>query len=308
MHAISPYLLRCFNPSLPGKSDQKYAKLDMVGKYDTFQLLEAFISSNSSVFKIIEDSKQVYRFNDFTYDKANRQIYGWFQVGIYGVKNDIINIESGDVDFEKAQNNAEIINHYIHFFIPEGFNEGIGLFHNFRGNGVKTLFSELFRVYFLRYTKLHLQVNPLSYDNAISAWHEANSKEVRITKFVALSDKADQIKKLGHHEKELVIKPPRNGSLGKLKDFLTPGTESAKIIESLSPLGEKIKTVVELDGKQRTFYIGGTGGNVLCEIEIDFDKVKNNDGNPEIYSLYIWCKGILSEYATTMYPGIKVAL
>lgn len=308
MHSISPYLLRCFNPDLPGKDHEKYAPLDRVGRYDLFTLLESFISNKQQNFIIVEESKQVYRFHKITIDAAKREIFGWFQVGTYGTKNDIININTGDVDFEKAQNNAEIINHYMHFFIPRTFNEGIAILHSFRGNGVKTLFHGIFKPYFNHYTKLNLQMNPLSYDKAIQNWQNADAKEIKVTKFIGLADKADQLSGLGHKEQELIIRPPKKQRLGKLKDFFNKDSEQAKAIEVLTPLGSQIKTVVEMNGKRRTFRIGLPEYSALCEIEIDEDEVSLVDGNPEINSFHSWCVVIIKEYSTSMYPGLDINL
>lgn len=307
MHSVSPYMLRCFNQSLPGKGNDKYSPLDKVGRYDIFDLLKSFIEAKQTNFKIVEASKQVYRFQEMTFDKRNREIFGWFQVGAYGIKTDIINIDSGDVDFEKAQNNAEIIRHYVHFFVPESFNEGIAILHAYRGNGVKTLFYNLFKPYFNEYTKLNLQMNPLSYDKALSSWQDANAKELKVTKFVGLADVTDQLTNLGHKEQELIIKPPRNKSLGKLKDYFNKDSEQAKAVEVLSPLGSQIKTVVEINGKRRTFRVGQSDHNSLCEIEFD-EEVDLVDGNPEVGSIHKWCRDILKEYSITMYPNLDVIL
>ncbi|MET0082687.1 MAG: hypothetical protein ABW079_06705 [Sedimenticola sp.] len=305
MHSISPYMLRCFNQNLPGKGNDKYSPLDKVGKYDTFHLLKSFIEAKQDNFKIVEDSKQVFRFQGMEYDEKKREIFGWFQVGSYGIKTDIINIDNGEVDFEKAQNNAEIIRHYIHFFIPNKFNEGIAILHAYRGNGVKTLFYNLFKPYFNQYTNLNIQMNPLSYDKAMASWQDANAKELKVTKFVGLTDIADQLRNLGHKEQELIIKPPRNGALGKLKDYFNKDSEQAKAVEVLSPLGSQVKTVVEINGKRRTFRVGQFDYNTLCEIELD-DEVKLIDGNPELTSMHKWCKTILQEYSITMYPNMNV--
>ncbi|MCG8612278.1 MAG: hypothetical protein MI864_17285, partial [Pseudomonadales bacterium] len=140
MHSMSPYVIRCFNPAIESnKREDKYCVLNKIGQNDLFNILKAFVSSKSENYQIVEHSQQVYKFSDVVYDEKNRHIWGWFQVGTYGIKTDIINIESGDVDFEKAQNNAEILKHYFHIYIPVGFNESICMMHSYRGHGVKTL-------------------------------------------------------------------------------------------------------------------------------------------------------------------------
>src|SRR5690606_22671267 len=99
-----------------------------------------------------------------------RIAYGWLELGSYGIRSDIIDVNTGKVDFRKAQNNAEIIRHFSYFFIPVGFNEGLALLHSFRGNGVKTVFLDQFGQYFSTKTQLNLQMNPLSYEKALEQW------------------------------------------------------------------------------------------------------------------------------------------
>lgn len=308
MHSISPYCLRCFNPLLPGKNHEKYVVLSKVGQYDLFQLLESFISDKQAHFKIMEASKQVFRFQQMTFDSAKRQVYGWLQVGSYATKNDIIDINTGNVDFEKTQKHALIVNHYIHFFVPKDFNEGVAILHSFSGNGVKTLFHNLFKDYFNHYTKLNLQMNPLSYDKAMANWQDANAIEIKVTKFIGFSDKTDQLSGLGHNEKELVIKPPKKQRLGKLRDFYNKDSAQAKAVEVLAPMGSQVKTVVEMNGRTRTFRIGLPEYSSLCEIELDEKEVTLIEGNPELTSFHKWCTSIIKDYASSMYPGLDIKL
>lgn len=306
MHSVAPYLFRCYNKELDGRQDQRYSTLDHIGQHDLFDLLKNFIIANSGAYRVVEDSKQVFQFSDLDFDENTREISAWFNVGHYGIKTDIINIETGQVDFEKAQNNAEIIKHFVHFFIPRGFNEAIAFMHAYRGIGVKTLFHNLFSNYFANATNLVIQVNPLSYDNAVNAWLDATAKEIRITKFVGLDDIADQVRELGHSEQELVIKPPRNQGLGKLRDYLTAGSDRLQAIEFMGEYGSQIKTVVEMNKKQKTFNIGRNVSTPLCEIEIDEEDIVMTEGVPEFNSIRRWVREIVNDYARTMYPGINV--
>ncbi|WP_413700851.1 hypothetical protein ACLKMH_03285 [Psychromonas sp. KJ10-10] len=221
------------------------------------------------------------------------------------MKTDIINVATGEVDFEKAKNNAEIIKHYIHYFIPRGFNEGMAFMHSYRGVGVKTLFYSLFSQYFRDITGLSIQMNPLAYDNAINAWLDATAKEIKLTKFVGLNDIADQVRLLGHGEQELIIKPPRNGGMGKLRDYLNQDSAHRKAVEVMGEYGAQVKTVVEIGGKRRTFNVGRNRTSALCEIEVE-EEVIGDDGVPDFVIVNTWVRGIVAEYAQTMYPGLKV--
>ncbi len=305
MHAVAPYLFRCFNNNLEGRREERYSTLDKLGDNDLFYILRDFLVARTGAYEMIDESKQVYQFEDLQVDENKREIYGWFNVGSYGMKTDIINVATGKVDFEKAKNNAEIIKHYVHYFIPRGFNEGMAFMHSYRGIGVKTLFYTLFSQYFKNLTKLSIQMNPLAYDKAINAWLDATAKEVKLTKFVGLTDIADQVRLLGHGEQELIIKPPRRGGLGKLRDYLNEDSHHRKAVEVLGEFGSQVKTVVEIDGKRRTFNVGRNKTSALCEIEVEEDII-GEDGVPDLIKINGWVREIVAEYAQTMYPGLQI--
>ncbi|PBI79765.1 hypothetical protein A9993_08435 [Rahnella victoriana] len=305
MHALAPYLFRCYNPNAP--HEQRYSALSNINNNDLLTMLLNFIQLYNTKFNISDNTKQVFRFNDITYDEGNREIFGWFECGYYGTKTDIINIESGDVDFEKTKKNAEIIKYYIHFYIPNGVNEGMAFLHTYRGDGIKTLFIKLFSDYFKNITNLVIQMNPLAYDKAIDKWLDATAKEIKVTKFQGVSDLAEQARLLGHNEQELTIKPPRNGGLGKLRDFFATQSEQSKLVEILKEYGESVKTVVELgDGRKRTFHIGTSVRGAVCEIIFDDTQVAFLDGMPEINSLNLMVDTIILEYNGLLYPGINL--
>ncbi len=305
MHAIAPYLFRCFNNGLEGRIEERYSTLDNLGDKDLFYILRDFVVANTGAYKIIEETKQVYQFESLEINEEKREIFGWFNVGTYGMKTDIINVATGDVDFEKAKDNAEIIKHYVHYFIPRGFNEAMAFIHSYRGIGVKTLFYTLFSQWFRDTTQLVIQMNPLAYDNAINAWLDATAKEVKLTKFVGLNDIADQVRLLGHGEQELIIKPPRRGGMGRLRDYLNPNSQYRQAIEVMGEYGAQVKTVVEMDGKRRTFNVGRNRTSALCEIEVD-ENILGDDGVPDFVKINSWVREIVAEYARTMYPGLNV--
>lgn len=302
MHSLAPYMVRVYNPRAGGKPEDRYCKLNKVGQSDVFYILQSFIESKLDTFHVLEDSKQVYKFSNFSFEKRNRVACGWFQLGHYGVKTDIINVNTGEVDFEKTTENAEIINHFLYFYLPEDYNEGVALLHMFRGNGIKTVFYEMFKEHFQSATGFNLQMHPLAYDKAFKKWEKASAKEIRLIKFSGLTDIADKVSKLGHDEQILTLKPPKRGALGVLKDYFNKDSEQAKAIELLAPLCERVKTVVELNGRKRTFSIGNNPSNPICEIDAP-DDLRTRDGNPIYSAIKKWCEEVVKEFSDALYKS-----
>jgi len=277
------------------------------GKYDLLSILENFVKANKTDFVEFEETKTVARFRGVFVNKGKRLVHGWLDVGTYGVKTDIINLDTGRVDFKKTQKNAEIIPHYFCFWLPSGCDEGIAMLASYQGKGIKTLFYEYFGEYFKKATQLVIQMNPLSYDKALAEWDEANAREIRAINYVGFKDKADSLAGLGHEEIDLVLRPEKNGFLGKLKNLKNKKSAEYKVLESLTPLCSQVKAVLELGGKKRTFRIGPSASNSLCQIELD-ENVKLVGGIPELSSMHAWGVDLLNEFSKSVYKGQKVTV
>jgi len=294
MHSISPYLLRC------NIDKDKNIALNKIGKNndDLYNLLKQFIDDHSNEYTKVEGTKQTFKFESIQYDNKYREIYGWFSVGHYGMKTDIIDIDSGDVEYKKKQKNAEIIKYYIHFLIPYNCNEAIVFMHQHRNLGVKHLFYTIFSPFFRKRTEATIKINPLPDKKAMDKWLNAPVQAIRVTKFTGAKDITDQLFD-GHYEQELVIKSSRNKILGQLKEYIKPHSSKFEAIEVASEYGSQVKALVKMNGKERTFTIGA---NAFCKIQLD-DNVKQKNGFPELESMYLWVKDVMIEYVRAIYPS-----
>jgi len=296
---------------MKGKKDgDPYSPLGAVGAVDLYKVFKDFIESKGDKYHVIEDSKQIYAFASFKFDDVKREFRGIVKAGSYGSRTDIVNIETGNVDFKRLEKNAEVLKHYVRFFIPETLNEGVALLHNQRNIGIKTLLHELLKVELARVSSRVLQMNPLSYEKAFDEWRKATAKELRLVRFSGMGSIEDQINKLGHDEAEhtYVIRAPRKKALGSFADFLTPGTEQMATVEMLTPLCAQVKTVVEMNGRKRTFRLGTNPSNQVCEIDVDEEKVTIIAGNPHMKEFDSWCRILLNEFLSTIYPGMGIKI
>lgn len=290
------------------KVEDSYSPLGVIGQFDMYKVFKDYILGKGAGYHVIEDSQQIYAFSFFKFDDVKREFRGVLKAGSYGSRTDIVNIETGKVDFKRLEKNAEVLNHYVRFFVPEKLNEGVVLLHNQRNIGIKTLIYDLLREEFARVTGRVLQMNPLSYEKAFEEWKKATAKEIKLVRFSGMGAIEDQIKKLGHDEAEhtYIIKAPRSKSLGAFADYLTPGTEQKAAVELLAPLCAEVKTVVEMNGRKRTFRLGGNPNSQVCEIDVDEDQVTVTAGNPDMTEFDKWCKILLNEFLSTIYPGMGI--
>lgn len=298
MHSVAPYAVRCFDRSLKTKRNPGYCNLSNIKEYDLLELITRFVQQHSSNYTQFESNKQVYRFSNINIEPEN--IYCWIEIGDYGTENDIIDIDTGEISFQKTQNNALIHKFYLHFHIPKNKTTGLMFVHNYRYGGAKSLFEAEFKEFFRGYTDLNLQMYPFAHKKAVEAWQNANVKAIRAIGYrqtSEASDAAEALRQLANgNEIEISIKPPRDGALGKLSEFLSRGSRH-QLIQDISPETSGIKVEVEMNGSYRTFsvYSPRGSGRASYEIEVDPD-VEIEKNMPEFDSIKEWVKKLAADF------------
>ncbi|QLB23340.1 hypothetical protein [Phocoenobacter skyensis] len=307
MHSISPYALRCFDKNIQQIKRKKtggYHKLTNIKDDSLYNILIEFINSRSQNFEKYKESKQVYRFSNIN-SEPETDVYCWIEIGDYGTENDIIDIDTGKISFQKTQQNALINKFYIHFHIPKDTTTALMFIHNYRYGGAKTLFDSEFKKFFKDRTKLTLQIFPFAHKKAVDAWQDANVKDLKVIGYEQVSkfsDSADALKALSEgNEVELSIKPQRNGSLGKFKELFDKKSQKYSLIQEVAPETKGIKVEVEMNGNYRTFSVyhpKGTGRRSY-EIEIDND-IEMEKNMPTFESMQILAKQLIKDFIFLM--------
>lgn len=304
MHSASPYTLRAFDPDYQ-KLHGKYPSLDKIkGHLDLFKIFADFTKQKENFFTIIEDEKKIYRICNLVINHQERVISGFLQIGHYGIKTDIINIETGEVDYPKTEKNAELIGYYFYLKIPKTYNEGLAFFQVYKGVSAKTLLYTLLNSHYKSLTQLSIQFNPLTYENSMNAWKDGLVKELKLVKFTGLEDRAERISKLGHKEKIetiVTLKPSKPGVLGKLEEYFSAESERFQAIELWEKESQSVKTIVQLNGKSRTFSVGRNHTTALCEVEAP-ECLDIEGGLPTPQALNQWFKELDNEFSTNIYP------
>lgn len=148
MHTVSAYTFKCHNPSLPGKLHERNAKLSRIGTHDIFNLLRDFFNNQPPDHDIDLENEQTYKFSGFVFNEEERIIYGTISLGHFGIRSNIIDINTKEHKFTKEKNYSEFLNHFVFFYLPLDSVHAIALFHKIRGSGTKTIFHNLFGKYF----------------------------------------------------------------------------------------------------------------------------------------------------------------
>lgn len=301
MHSLATYLIKCHNPRLEGEAEEKYALLDKIGSSDFLILLKEFIEIRAQEWRTFDESKTVYKFSNTQINVTGREICGWFEAGQYGQKNDIIDIETGKVSYEKTMKHATVKKHFYHFYIPAGEKEGLSFMHVDSGIGIKTVFYGLFSTFFKSKTNLNFRMLPLSYDKALDNWQESEAKSIVVEGFNFQGDKADAVLKgLNYKKTRLVLVPKKRQTFGRLNHFLDVDSDQAKAVAVLSEHGAQVKTTFLLNKKRRTLTVDKVGGQIVCDVDFDEDVILV-EGVPDFVSLLEWSRSMMNDFIRKTY-------
>lgn len=306
MHSISSYCIRCYDreKEVPNTED-KYLSLGYVGKIDTYNVIkDCLIGLKTQAYTLIEESKQIYVVSELEFDDNTRIVKGILESGKYGTKNDIINIETKQIDYQKLQNHAEMVKYYFLFFIPKDQNEGIALLQSFGNLGIKTIIYDIISDKFKNLTNLNLQMNPLAYDKAFNEWKDGIVQEFKLNKFIPPTDLATAVNSYAHGTttSNLIIKATKS-NFGRLKDYFRRGTKEAELVEVITRECSTVKALVQVGDKKRTFTVNKYDTpRQICKIELNESDVNMVDGNPTYESIDNFCLTLLEEYKDALYP------
>lgn len=315
MITISPYSLRSFNREKKEKKENNgYEPMDNIkGEFDLFDLTEEFCRNNKSVNRKDDDSKIYFELIGYTADLDERKISFTFNVGEYGNKSNIVDVDTKEVSHEKKTNEAEINEYLFMMYFPENKDEAFLFMQCIRGNGILTKFSDLFRQFYKDKTGLVIQINPLTYQKAMEKWLEGEVREYKFINFLPFEDKTDFKKSLGHDEiqTEYTVRPKKSkkGLFKRytLKKMLEDGSNVIEAMDDLITRSDRMKVVVELDtGAKKTITIGKNASEPIYQIEPDEDDLEFDDGNnPTKESLEKWIHRIYTDFTESMYSMDK---
>ena len=106
MHSLAPYTIRTYDQQY-FRLHNTYPPLDKIlGRLDLYEIFKDCFTEQGIDFHIVEDEKKIYRIVSLQVDDKTRIIKGFLQQGSYGLKSDIINIDTGNIDYAKTEKNA----------------------------------------------------------------------------------------------------------------------------------------------------------------------------------------------------------
>lgn len=295
-HAVSLYTVRCHKPDST-KNDQ-YHTLNAIGSVDLFEVTKGFVEKNTSSFVLVENDKKIFKFDSPTFDQGNRVIFGWLRVGSYGSRAELIDVGTNKVEFKRGERHADVMDHYFRLHLPSS-TVGLCMTHAHGGRSMKTLLSDLLDKALKEKVERSLQIRPLGYAQAFSAWQQAKIKELKVLQYKPPTDVADLLSSANVKQISMTIKPARKKFFGRFSELDNASSEPAKLVEVLSPLGSIVKADVQLGKKKRRFVVGNSNEDRVCEVEIESGVIQD-EVMPTLSEINVWCDTLAAEVNTKL--------
>lgn len=306
MHSLTPYTIRVYDKTLPGKREQRYHELDDIRKLDFLALFDEFAKSNNGQYKNIHNETSQITIQFTGLSKANRSLYGWIEHGEYGIKGKVVNVTSGKKMYDKKKDDSDIHKYYFNLRIPANETKGILVLHSIHGHGVKGVVEDLFKTFFQQKTiNLRPKINPFAYEKAVEDWMKnAKVKELRLSKFTPKTEITDIVEQLGESTTEIICKPKKKGGfLGSFWDLNKTKKHTGKnrqAVDILDDLCHTVKAVVEYQGKKRVFSLAADQ-TPISSIEFSEEDVEMDEGQPALESLHVFAEGLIDDISKDIF-------
>lgn len=204
-----------------------------------------------------------------TYMKATlvkpdgRSISGVIEHGVYGVSNNLRDVETNSITYKKMKSDVDVLPFYFLLYLPKDTNEGILLLQRTGtfcirknlGNFLQTHFSK-------KYSKFFIEINPLVQLELLKKYlHRGTIKKLRCVKFTAPVDNFDGLDQ-GYEEvpfsMEIVLSAIKIPFMDGTKKIFDPNCDVKKLVEirEFDFDYDTVKVEVEVDGSIRTFDLG----------------------------------------------------
>lgn len=128
MHTLQMYTVRVHDSQCAGPRDERYAPLDDIRGRDLIDEIERWARSISKNYQVVEDENvnKVFRFNNLCRTKYS--LSGCLELGDFGVRSTIINVESSDTVHEKETDESDVLPLYFNVTIRPGEPTAIAIF------------------------------------------------------------------------------------------------------------------------------------------------------------------------------------
>lgn len=263
------------------------------------ELIE-YLRSRSGRLEIVQESQRA--FSVLSLDNRDRSVSGVIQKGEFGSENPLVNVETGETEYIKTLNQADMIPFYYLVVIPNQTDLGILAFQTTGNFGIKGEFELDFREFFReRNPEFDVRMERLVTQEVIEQYLGGGRiTKLRLVNLRVPSDPAD-VYSTGLSEEqvdtEFVVKANRGLSFDirdRLREVINGRRDISQLVEIQDIQYEGVKVEVEIArGKYRTINLGN-----IDQFRTNFDLPdldQGDDGHPVFAEIDRTAREIVSE-------------
>jgi len=309
MHSVTAYEISVYDSAKKGvPNHEKYLRLNEIRRTDLLDFFDVFFNKYVGRVHKIEERNVSFSFDNVQINKAKeeRTISLWMRHGRYGQESEIVDVDTGDHRYDKKENEADLISHFVYIKLPKGDKAGILVCHSIGVSGIKTDLSSLLHDDFKsKYgDKLSIKFKPLAYKKALKLWQEKGvAKSIRVVGYKKLTDLTEVVRYGGIGSHEWTMRPPKGGDFGKLGNFFNSDSEERELVSVVEKDAVAVKTTVEMDGRTRVFSIMSGNESDVVVVEIPEDEIEFENGNPKYDSMNTWVKEYVDDILVDKSPS-----
>lgn len=300
--SLSVYAIRVLD--VADKIPQELNSFDDRGS-DLFTVVQEYLAAASDEPINNEGTQKVAKMHEHQID--GRIITGVIRSGEYGYTSDIVDIDTGDINYEKAIDEASLVPFFFCMWLPENRDEGILILQNFKQLGINAAIREILERPFNRdFSRNRLSINALVPESAVMNF--LNSGRIMKARFIEYRLPIDQAEAIGHdHEEQHInveysLTAKSNTEIpikNRLLECIAGTRERADLLELEHFNYDDVKVEVEVNGKAKTINLFD-----FKKIRPRFDISENVDiapsGHPYVDSVQEQALLLLREIATAI--------
>ncbi len=269
------------------------------GPLDLFAFTQAFIEARKAVTKNTERQRSWY-FHRRT-ENAPPQLCGLIQYGTFGFQSDLIDAETGEINYTRKIDEIEEIPLFFMFSIGENRDSALAAFQNFGSRScIQMVLDELKREYETSTDKYFMTIQKLMPAEIIqNTYKNEPVKQITLLKRQDSDDIADTYWRRASPSSQkikLSITATRGGSLGLLNELIPRTDEHRTSLLSYAGIEfEAAKAEVMIAGKRRTVGLVGFDQNSGA-IDITDQIIFGPNGHPTFDSILAEANDIVDSF------------
>lgn len=295
-----------------GKEDKNkqqqpsYCRLNTFDGYtDLYDVMLAFLQGLKTNTK--NDTYKTYM-RAIHVEPDGRSITGVVESGVYGLSNNLRDVETDSVTYKKRKNDADVLPFYFLFYLPKDTNEGVLLLQRTGKFGIRTNLGNFLNTHFSKqYPGYLVEINALVQEELIKKiLYGGIIKKLRCVKYHAPLDSIDGLDE-GHQEvpfnMEIVLSANRIPFMDRIQKFFDSDCNVKSLVEirDFKFDYDTVKLEVEVNGSIRTFDLGYLQ-KARTYYDISEQVVMDSDEQPTFQSIQQVAKKYLNEIIQEMYP------